>query len=206
MMTFLKKNFNYLIILTLIVIIILQRSCNSSNIDKKTIVVDGKKYNIVKQVIDTAYITKTQTVYKPGKTIYQDSPVYITMPTNVDTALILKEFYALRVYKDTLKLTDSLGYISVIDSISKNVLLGRTWNAKVNKIVIDSTLYLKDLPKNQIYIGPSLGMQRPLYTTFGGTLLLKTKNDHIYGIGAGVNSQLHAYFQGTILWKISLKK
>ena len=74
------------------------------------------------------------------------------------------------------------------------------------RITIDNTIYLKELPKNQVYFGGSLGVQKPLYVTVGGNLLLKTKNDHMYGIGVGVNSQLNTYFQGTMLWKISLKK
>lgn len=207
MLSLIKKNFNYLIILALVVIIVMQRSCSSTpGSPKETIKIDGKKYEVVKKETDTIRVEVAHNVYKQGKDIYHDVPVYVNVPANVDTAAILKEYYAMRVYKDTLKLKDSLGYIAVTDSISKNILLGRTWDAKVNKIQIDNTIYLKEPARNQVYIGGSLGMQKPSYLTLGGNLILKTKTDHMYGIGAGVNSQLNPYFQGTILWKISLKK
>jgi hypothetical protein len=207
MLSLIKKNFNYLVILALVVIIIMQRSCSSTPGSPKEIIkIDGKKYEVVKRETDTIRVEVAHNVYKKGQDIYHDVPVYIDVPANVDTAAILKEYYAMRVYKDTLQLKDSLGYIAVTDSISKNTLLGRTWDAKVNKTVIDNKIYLKELPKNQVYLGASLGFQKPNDVLFGGNAILKTKNDHMYGIGLGVNSQLNTYFQGTMLWKISLKK
>ena len=207
MISLIKKNFNYLVILALVVIIIMQRSCSRAPKNTKEIIkIAGKKYEVVKRETDTIRVEVAHNVYKKGQDIYHEVPVYIDVPENVDTAAILKNYYTLNVYKDTLKLKDSLGYIAVTDSISKNILLGRTWDAKINKTVIDNKIYLKELPKNQVYFGGSLGLQKPSYLTIGGNVLLKTKNDHIYGIGVGVNSELNTYLQGTMLWKISLKK
>lgn len=207
MLSFIKKNFNLLVIAALVVIIIMQRSCSYTPVSKpETIKIDGKKYEVVKRETDTVRVEVAHNVYKAGKDIYHDVPVYINVPSNVDTAAILKEYYAMRVYKDTLNLKDSLGYIAVVDSISKNILLGRTWDTKINKTVVNNTIYLKELPKNQLYIGPALGMQKPNSLTIGGNLIFKTKNDHMYGLGFGTNSQLNTYVQGTMLWKISLKK
>ena len=112
----------------------------------------------------------------------------------------------MHVYKDTLQLKDSLGYVSVIDTITKNGLMGREWNAKVNKITINNTTFLKELPRTQLYLGGSLGIQKPSYTSIGWNAILKTKNDHMYGIGIGINSQLNTYIQGSMFWKISFKK
>ena len=131
--------------------------------------------------------------------------MYIDVPANVDTAAILKQYYALQVYKDTLHLKDSLGYIAVIDSISKNSLLGRTWDARINKTTVTNTIYLKELT-NQFYLGGSLGIQKPDDLMIGGNAILKTKTDKIFGLGFGVNTQLQPYFQGTMLWKLSFKK
>jgi len=207
MISLIKKNFNYLIMLALVVIIIMQRSCSRSPKSTKEIIkIAGKKYEVVKRETDTIRVEVAHNVYKKGQDIYHEVPVYIDVPENVDTAAILKNYYTLNVYKDTLKLKDSLGYIAVTDSISKNILLGRTWDAKINKIIVDNKIYLKELPKNQLYVGGSLGIEKPLYLMTGGNLMIKTKNDHMYGVGIGVNSQLNAYFQGTMLWKISLKK
>ena len=195
-MTFIKTNFSYIIIAVLIAVIFLQRSCSSStNNGKEILKVDGKKYEVL-----------NHNVYKSGKDIYHDVPVYIQIPLNADTAAILKEYFAMHVYKDTLQLKDSLGYVSVIDTITKNGLMGREWNAKVNKITINNTTFLKELPRTQLYLGGSLGIQKPNYTSIGFNAILKTKNDHMYGIGIGINSQLNTYIQGSMFWKISFKK
>jgi hypothetical protein len=147
-----------------------------------------------------------QTVYKPGKDIIHEVINYVNIPANVDSLAVVKDYFATRVYKDTLKLEGDLGYITVTDSITKNALAGRLWNSNVNKTTINNTIYLKELPRTQLYIGGSLGMQRPENLTIGGNLILKDKKDRMYGLGYGVNSQLNSYFQASMLWKISLKK
>lgn len=206
-MTFIKKNFSYIIIIVLAAVIFLQRSCSTTTKDGKEILkIDGKKYEVLKREIDTVKVTVNHNVYKQGKDIYRDVPVYIQIPANADTAAIIKEYFAMHVYKDTLNLKDSLGYVSVIDSITKNGLVGRQWNAQIIKTVINNTTYLKELPRTQLYLGGSLGIQKPSYTTIGFNAILKTKKDHMYGLGFGTNSELNTYIQGSMLWKISLKK
>ena len=205
---FIKKNFSLLIIAALVIVILLQRACTPKNSEPKEIIkIDGKKYEVIKRVTDTLKIPVIHNVYKKGEDIYHEVPVYVDVivPSNIDTGLILKKFYATHVYKDTLHLKDSLGFIAVTDSISKNKLVSRSWNAKVNKTTINNTIYLKEL-SNQFYLGGSLGMQRPGQFLLGGNAILKTKADKVFGLGVGVNSQLQPYFQGSMLWKISFKK
>jgi hypothetical protein len=205
---FIKKNFSLLIIAALVIVILLQRTCTPKNSEPKEIIkIDGKKYEVIKRVTDTLKIPVIHNVYKKGEDIYHEIPVYVDVivPSNIDTGLILKKFYATHVYKDTLHLKDSLGFIAVTDSISKNKLVSRSWNAKVNKTTINNTIYLKEL-SNQFYLGGSLGMQRPGQFLLGGNAILKTKTDKVFGLGVGVNSQLQPYFQGSMLWKISFKK
>lgn len=205
---FIKKNFSLLIIAALVIVILLQRACTPKNSEPKEIIkIDGKKYEVIKRVTDTLKIPVIHNVYKKGEDIYHEVPVYVDVivPSNIDTGLILKKFYATHVYKDTLHLKDSLGFIAVTDSISKNKLVSRSWNAKVNKTTINNTIYLKEL-SNQFYLGGSLGMQRPGQFLLGGNAILKTKTDKVFGLGVGVNSQLQPYFQGSMLWKISFKK
>lgn len=205
---FIKKNFSLLIIAALVIVILLQRTCTPKNPEPKEIIkIDGKKYEVIKRVTDTLKIPVIHNVYKKGEDIYHEIPVYVDVivPSNIDTGLILKKFYATHVYKDTLHLKDSLGFIAVTDSISKNKLVSRSWNAKVNKTTINNTIYLKEL-SNQFYLGGSLGMQRPGQFLLGGNAILKTKADKVFGLGVGINSQLQPYFQGSMLWKISFKK
>jgi len=197
-----------LLIIVLAIIILILRSCTSTGDKKEDIIkVDGKKYIVVKHEIDTVYKPTIQTVYKDGKTIYRDTPVYINVPTNVDTMSILKDYYTKVTYKDTLHLKDSLGYISVVDTIFNNKILNRVWDSHVNKITINDKIYLKELPKTQLYFGGVLGFDKVDIVNFAGpSFILKTKKDHMYSLGIGYSNNKTVSIQGGIYWKITLKK
>ena len=144
MIYFLKKlDLKTILILVLIIVILLMRACTSTVNPKKggTIKVNGKKYVVVKHDIDTVYKPVKQVVYRPGEVIFVDKPVYVKVPTNVDTAAILRDYYTKYPYKDTLKLTEGLGFITINDTIFKNKILNRTFVSHVNKITIKETLY-----------------------------------------------------------------
>lgn len=201
-----QNTFLYLVIAALAIIIFLQRSCTSNDNPAETITVNGKPYEVIKKVTDTVYVTKKQTVYKKGETIYNTEIEYVSVPVNIDTQKILNVFFKQRIYKDTLKLKDSLGYISVIDTISQNTIVSREWKSNVNQKTINNTIYLKDLPKNQVYVGPIIGGIRNQMAFAGASLKLKTKSDKMYGINFGYTSTLNPFIQFDILWKIKLKK
>lgn len=205
--TFIKKNFSLLIIISLIIIILLQRACTPSCSTGAII----KKYEIIKRDTVTVKIPVITTIYKKGDTVYQETPVYINVPTyinipaTVDTASILREYHTLHIYKDTLQLKDSMGYVSVIDSISKNKITGRLWIANVNKTATINTIYLKER-KNELYLGGAMTLQKPRQVLVGCNIMLKTKAEQIFGLGFGINPQIRPYLQGSMLWKVSLKK
>lgn len=195
-----------LLIITLIGLLIFTKGCNDKDITKGgTTVVNGRTYQNITQVIDTVYIPTKQTVYKPGKTIYKESPVFVAMPREVDTVAILKDFYCKEVYKDTLKLNDGLGYVSVIDTVSQNKIIGRVWNSQVNKIIIKDTKIVKKAPVNQLYIGAVSGFDRVNIVNYvGPTLVFKTKKDKLYSLGIGYGTNKQISLQGGIFWKIKL--
>ena len=55
--------------------------------------------------IDTVVQVKDTTIYKKGKDIRHDSIIYVEVPVDrkIDTAAILKDYFAKVVYRDTLK-------------------------------------------------------------------------------------------------------
>jgi hypothetical protein len=196
-----------LLIVTLIGLLIFTKGCNDKDITKGgTTVVNGKTYQNITQVVDTIYVPTKQTVYKPGKTIYKETPVFVAMPREVDTVAILKDFYCKEVYKDTLKLNDGLGYVSVIDTVSQNKIIGRVWNSQVNKIIVKDTKIVKKAPVNQLYIGAVGGFDRVNIVNYvGPTLVLKTKKDKLYSLGIGYGTNKQISLQGGIFWKIKLR-
>jgi hypothetical protein len=204
----LKLDFKTLAVIVLIIIIILMRACDGTGVKPVDIIkVDGKKYELLKHTIDTVYIPRDTIVYKRGRDIYHEKPVYLKLPLSIDTIAVLNDYYSKKVYIDTLQLADSLGYIIVNDTVSQNTVLGRLWNAQVNKIQIRETVIVKELPKNQVYIGLSGGFDKVNVVNFiGPSLLLKTKSDKIYSIGVGYSASKTISIQGSIYWKIKLKK
>lgn len=195
-----------LLIVGLITLLLFTRGCNDKDITKGgTTVVNGKTYQNITQVVDTIYVPTKQTVYKPGKTIYKETPVFVAMPREVDTVAILKDFYCKEVYKDTLKLNDGLGYVSVIDTVSQNKIIGRVWNSQVNKIIVKDTKIVKKAPVNQLYIGAVGGFDRVNIVNYvGPTLVFKTKKDKLYSLGIGYGTNKQISLQGGIFWKIKL--
>lgn len=196
-------------IATLIFIILMMKLCTPKPPIKPgdTIKVNGKKYTVIQRIIDTQYIPKTQTIYKPGETIFVETPIYIDVPANVDTGEILKDYYSKRIYKDTLKLKDSLGQITLIDTIQENKIKSRTFISNINQIVIKDSIIVVKPPVNQLYIGGVVGVDRNTgLNYFGPKLVLKTKSDNMYSLGVGLNNNLIPSLQGGIYWKIKLKK
>jgi len=176
----------------------------------ETIKIDGKKYEVIKKEIDTFYLEKTKVVKKPGKDIYHDTTIYVSVPQNVDTAKILSQYYAKNVYKDTLKLDDSLGFVSVIDTIKENTIHFRTFTAKVREKIIEQKIYLKELPKRQLYFGFEGTFDRAeMFRGVGTGVIYKTKSDKIYKANIGVlnlQNDLSPYINAGLYWKIKLKK
>ena len=183
----------------------------------RTIRIDGKKYEVIKHEIDTVDIVKTKIVTKKGEDIYHETIVEkeVIIPAIIDTLALLKDYYSKVLYKDTLVLPDSLGTVSVIDTISQNKILGRTFNASVKQRTIKETTIVKELPKTKIFYGLEGGFNKADFvSSVGAGILINTKKDKIYQLGLGVNNQtidgingsFSPYIRGGVYWKIKVKK
>lgn len=208
-----KSSIFYVIIAVLTSIIIFQNSCTSTESKSDTIKIDGKKYNVIKKVTDTIFVPTNVTVYKPGASIYKDTTIYIEVPQNIDTAQILRNYFAKNVYIDTLRLnTDITGFIAISDTISKNTIIGRNWNVSVNSKVIREMYYVNQLSR-KLFIGPMFGIGTPDFKSFevtvlylGASINYLALNDRLYTLNVGVNTNNNLYVMGGINWKIKLRK
>lgn len=135
----------------------------------------------------------------------------------VDTAEILKIYYAKSTQKDILTLPNNIGTITLIDTISQNKIVGRSFDSKVKKqIVKGDTLRIPESPKNLLYVGFETNLDRPdLISNLGFGLMFKTKTEKIYKLTVGVNNRVvdgtttglfTPYIGGGVYWKINLKK
>jgi hypothetical protein len=185
----------------------------------RTIRIDGKKYEVIKHTIDTVEVEKIKTVTKKGKDIVHEvidvDTLVLKEMVNVDSAAILKDYLAKIIYKDTLVLDGGLGTIALTDTITKNRILGRTWDAKVKERTIKEELIVKEPAKTQLYYGLNAGFNKTDYVSaVGAGLILKTKKDKIYNFNIGVNNRTTDGTNGSFspyvgfgtYWKIKVKK
>lgn len=204
------------IIIVVLVIYILLQWFNPGGVmpGGRIIRIEGKPYEVIKHKIDTVNIIKKEVITKRGDDIYYETIIEkkILIPTIVDTAFLLKDYYTKIVYKDTLILTDSLGEITIEDTISHNRILGRTFIANVNSKVITETTVVTKTPQPQIYWGINSGFNKSdIVSSIGAGLMLKTKQDKIYQVNlgimnSGVENKLIPVIGFGTYWKIKLKK
>lgn len=184
--------FEYVIIAILLVIILLQRAClNPTTQEVKT-----KVETIIQ--IDTL---KSETpVYIPKWNTKVDVRID-TFTTPIDTVAILKNYYALYNYIDTVG-TDSAKVI-INDTISKNQIKSRKVYTQLLYPVITTTITKEFIIKKpQFYYGLGLGVSKQGMNNFGPELLYKTKNDQAYGLGLGVDKTFSPSINFKIYWKI----
>jgi hypothetical protein len=206
-----KSNFFIIIILVLIGVIVIQQCTSDNGTENPTIKVDGKKYELLKHKIDTVVIDRFKTKYIKGSDIYHETivekekrvevPVYL----KGDTIRIVEEYNKKVLYKDKLVLDNDLGSIELTDTISQNKIIGRKWSAQIKERTITDTKIVKELPKNQVYVGVG-GVVGNSLVLAGPTLSLKTKKDNIYGLNVYVDNNLNKYIGVNLAWKIKLKK
>lgn len=212
MSNFIKIDIKTIIIIILASILILEK-CQDDDKNQETVTIDGKKYGLLKYSIDTFEIYKTSYGYKKGDDIHHDVYHLDTayLPAEIDTLQILKDFFAKYVYNDTLELNDSLGFVYILDTISKNKLYSRTWSTSVKEKTIRETTIVKDLPKIEYYFGMNANLDKVDYlNSLGTSLIIKNRKDNLYQLNLGIankqplnsNTQFTPYFGGGIYWKI----
>ena len=203
-----------IVLVVLILILGYQLKSGKINIGK-TMVVEGKAYEVIKEIHDTTEVTKTKIVTKKGADIVHETIKEVLVPAVVDTNLILRDYFTKNIYNDTLHLPDNLGFVFLTDTITKNKIEGRKFTAKVKERVIENTTIVKELPKTKIFYGIEGGFNKAdVVSHLGFGTLINTKSDKIYHLGVGVanrttdgtNGKLSAYISGGVYWKIKLRK
>jgi hypothetical protein len=208
-------NLKNITIALLIAIVVFQQCGGDKTKTGEIVKVDGKKYELIKHEIDTFEIVKTKVVTKKGEDIYHETIKEVIIPAIVDTQALLQDYFAKNIYKDTLQLPDSLGIVSLIDTITQNKILGRTFNASVKQRVIKETTIVKELPKTKLFYGFEGGFNKAdVVSHLGFGVLVNTKKDKMFHLGLGVANRttdgtsgaLSPYIGGGVYWKLKLKK
>ena len=193
---------SYIVILVLVGIIILQRSCcGNKPVASETIVITDtiwktKRDVITKsvKVVEKEYVKDTS--YVPGETLDECTSIFNEL---------LEEHLTRTVYSDTLKL-DSLGTIVVRDTVWKNKLYGKRQYITDYKIPhITTTIIQPQPPKRQLYLGGNLFGDKTQLQIVTPGVLYKTKKDHIYQLNVGITTDGNISYGIGSYWKIKLK-
>lgn len=212
MKALLKLDLKTILILVLLAAVIFSQFFGNGKEEVGEIVkVDGKNYELLKHTVDTVYeeIQVEVPTYVP-EYITKIETVEVQIPANVDSLKIIKDYFSKYEVKDTL-LLEGLGKGYITDVISQNKIESRSvkWDYKIPTIL--DTKIVKELPKNQVYVGLNTNFdQLNLINSVGAGVILKTKRDRIYQLNTGVANSItgetQPFIGGGIYWKIKLRK
>lgn len=206
------------ILIVILVGVLLFRECTNhgnNNSPQKTVKIDGKKYNVISDKTDTIKLPPIITIkHEKGNDIPYPKIIYVkdTSKKPIDTLGVVKDYLAKREYTDTLKLKDTGGYVIVNDTVSKNRLIGRSWDAVITKKLFKETIIVTPPPVTQVYFGFTGTLTKTdVVNSIGAGFLLKTKTDKIYQLGIGLshqsnNTNLVPFLGVGAYWKIKSHK
>ena len=185
------KNIQTLLIVGLVVLLFLQRSCSSTPIPEPKVITETvTKWDTVK-IDSLVYVPKWKT---------RIETIHDTVPSSIDTVTILKEYYAKYFYSDTIQL-DTLGSVVINDTVTRNLISFRDVqsNIFIPTTTITNTIYLY---KREFFGGVSVGATNQAVQNINGELLYVNKKRDAYGFGIGLNPDFQPIFTGRIYWKI----
>ena len=189
-----------LIILVLIIVILLLRQCSGDGGE-----ITPSEPTIVTKV-ETKYdtITIDKKVYVPKwktKIVTQVDSILVNTP--IDTLEVLKDYYAKNVFVDKIEL-DSLGFVTITDTIWKNTLFNRLVESEliIPTTTVTQTEYINP---REFYVGFGLNGTSKQFNYIGGSILYRTKKKQAFGLGIGLNDQFQPILSTQFLWKLGKK-
>lgn len=178
--------YKYLIIIILSIVVVLLINSRSTKIES-TIITHA----------DTLYHDTTITKYKKGydiaykviNNIHDSVQVYVH-----DTVSIINDYLTVKEYTDTLRI-DTNSYVSIVDTISQNKIIGRSFEAKLREktIVITNDIYHPE--SNGFYLGPIADLRRfDNKVGIGVGLMYKTSKSQLIGVNLTTNQISLGYY------------
>ena len=197
--------YNIISIITLIIlIIVLYNQCNSKNVITTVTSRKDTIYIIIDSTIHTKPIivksTKDSTIIKEYYKEYLPDTNYNKLLAQYNQ--LLSELFTKNIHQDSTKI-DSIGYVKIIDTVQKNLIIGRNISYNIKYPSIKETVVLN---KRQFYLGGGIqGNTTDYLNSLFLRGLYKTKKDALYGASVGINRQGNIQFEASRYWKIKLK-
>lgn len=188
------SNLQTILIVGLVIIILLMKQC------------DGEK-PVIKTIVETKETVKWDTIKIPEITYVPKWKTKIvrvtdTIPKDIDTMEILKDYYAKYFYTDTLDI-DSIGNIVINDTITQNKIFARKPKVNIQIPTITKEIVItKVINEREFYYGVGLQGSTDQLNYLGGEFLYRTKKKNAYGVSLGINQDFSPIIGGKVYWKI----
>ena len=107
------------------------------------------------------------------------------------------------MFVDKIEL-DSLGFVTITDTIWKNTLFNRLVESE---IIIPTTTVTQTeyINPREFYIGFGLNGTSKQFNYVGGSILYRTRKKQAFGLGIGLNDQFQPIISTQFLWKLGKK-
>jgi len=204
-MKYIKDNLTGLLVLILLLTLFIER-CNKP-------VEPTPPPKIVR---DTVWVKHDSVVYSKPQLVEtiqmssKDSLIYVP-DTNYSKLVlqyqeVVNQLLIKNIQVDSVRI-DTNGYVKIVDTVQKNLIVGRSTQVSVKYPVVKETITLYPKPVNQVYIGGDVeGSQTSLINQVRTGVILKNKKDQIFTASVGLNTDGQPVFGLGSYWKIKLKK
>ena len=184
------------------VVIVIQRSCRKEVICPECIEFDTTGF-----IASLPIVYKDTTIYVPEPyAVYKDtgSVIEVEIPADIDSLAIAKAYFSEWMLTDTI-LNDTNGIIVINDVISQNSIKERFIYPKTlypHYKIVTQTIREDYKEKTKVFVGIGANGSMNRFG-FSGNVLLKTKNDAVYGLSYDIINKDIAF---SMYWKLKLKK
>ena len=197
-------NVKDILILGLIIIIILLKTCGGNEITEPTVITETEiRYDTITNEI-TEYVPKLVTrILRKTDTVKQTQFITqtdtISVPQKIDTNAILDDYFASYVYSDIQNL-DSIK-LEIQDTISENKIVSRSikYSILYPTITITNTKYIN---RHEFYLGVGFAGSTQRLSFAGLQFNYKDKKRNLFGIGFGIDSDIQPVLSAQCLWRL----
>ena len=202
-MQFVKQNILNLTVVVLLLIVILQKCTQPTPVEPPKVVRDTI------WVVKDSLITSKPQVTKTIQILSSDTIINNYLPdTNYQKLVIqyqevVNQLLAKNIHQDSIRI-DTNGYVKIVDTVQKNMIVGRSTRVNIKYPVIKETVTIPQKKVTQLYVG---GVFQTNFKNqqIGASALLKTRNDFLFGASLSINTYGDPMYGVGTFWKLKLK-
>lgn len=148
--------------------------------------------NIINSKTEVHHYYDSAVKFVPLKYIIPSEPIFVPVPSNVDTAKILSLYFAKYPYSRLFQ--DSNLVATLVDTICQNKFnspgqFSYKW-LKPIKTVESTTITVEPKKRMALLAGVHVNFNNMYLQDFGPDVYLKTKRNQIFGIGYDINNKI----------------